>query len=106
MLTGVELIAQERHEQVVKHHRTISDDVKYNSENQLTCAAAVLLRLDDEFSIVDLMAQFGKLKGWDLDILRRMDAKPYKERLITAGALIAAELDRIQQVENQQKNNG
>jgi len=33
--------------------------------------------------------------GWDVDIYKKMRNKSYKERLIIAGALIAAELDRL-----------
>lgn len=33
-----------------------------------------------------------------------MHGKPYKERLITAAALLAAEIDRIQFIEEENKN--
>jgi hypothetical protein len=33
-----------------------------------------------------------------------MRHKPYKERLIIAGALLAAEIDRVQYLEEQKKN--
>lgn len=36
---------------------------------------------------------------WDKALWKRMIEKPEKERLIIAGALIAAEIDRIQYVE-------
>ena len=33
--------------------------------------------------------------GWDQEIWEKMIRKPHQERLIIAGALIAAELDRL-----------
>lgn len=110
MRTGIELIAQERKEQIEKHGRTIEKDVAQNTGHflnnngeecyspQLPHAANMLLQADDE-----LMSQYLETfppYDWDMVIWLKMCAKPYKERLIIAGALIAAEIDRLQKIEN------
>lgn len=89
MKTGIELIAIERQEQIEKHHRTIAQDKELNADKQLSFAAKILIsnsRIEQEASCP---------KGWDLTLFRKMINKGYKERLIIAGALIAAEIDRI-----------
>lgn len=96
MKTGIELITEERQEQIEKHGRTIESDVKYNSNYELSHGATALMFTPDEESPVDIIVAFGKLKNWDAQILNKMVGKPYKERLVIAGALIAAEIDRLQ----------
>lgn len=95
MKTGIELIAQERAEQIEKHGRTIKQDVEFNYEGQLSFAASCLA-FDD---IEDWDARYEAPRGWDLEIWQKMHDKPHKERLIIAGALIAAELDRLSALE-------
>jgi len=92
MKTGIEAIAQERKEQIEKHGRTVEDDLKLNSNwpLPLTKAASSLT-----MQPIGLGTEFGKPEGWDEAIWQKMCAKTYKERLVIAGALIAAEYDRI-----------
>ena len=91
-MTGIELITKERKEQIEKHGRTIESDIKLNKAYQLTEAAAVLSTE---------MARSSKKRfammpdDWDDEISLKMCKKGRKERLIIAGALIAAELDKI-----------
>lgn len=109
-LTGVELIERERVEQQTKHGRTIARDVEENKQGQLTHAATILSNdvvMDAfsrrEFEITNLSKEvLGQLcpKGWSEDVWQRMCNKSKKERLIIAGALIAAEIDRLQALEN------
>lgn len=87
METGIELIAQERKEQIEKHGRTIERDVKENTSWQLTSGAIRLLQIDRHDAPPPFM--------WSESIWEKMMNKPYRERLIIAGALIAAELDRL-----------
>ena len=85
--TGAELIAIERQEQIEKHGRTVERDLNENKFSQLIDGAIGLLcepRPND------------KPSHWDSTLWTKMKNKPYKERLIIAGALIAAELDCIQ----------
>ncbi len=84
MKTGIELIAAERQEQIEKHNRTIEYDVEMNNCQQLKNGAIAL------FSSPSLIPG-----GWDETLWEKMNGKAYKERLITAGALLAAEIDRI-----------
>lgn len=92
MKTGIEAITQERQEQLTKHNRTVEDDLKYNSSFPLALTyAAASLTLQP----IGLALEFGKPNGWDETTWKKMCAKPYKERLAIAGALIAAEYDRV-----------
>lgn len=91
MKTGIELIAQERAEQIKKHSYTIDDDIeKYDLEDSDGLS---------ELSIMAIAAIEGKdghaPAGWDLVLVQKICDKTYKERLIIAGALIAAEIDRL-----------
>lgn len=103
MPTGIELIAQERREQIEKHNRSILYDCNENGNHQLVHAASGLLFTEDELSPMDLIMDFRKLENWNKEIIARMVNKPYKDRLIIAGALIAAELDRLIAVENNEE---
>lgn len=95
MKTGIELIAEERQEQIEKHGRSLDKDTTINKYFELLKAANGLLYSPSELSPMSIIIDMGGLNGWDKTILAKMDAKPYKERLIIAGALIAAEIDRI-----------
>lgn len=92
METGIELMAQERADQIEKHGRTVEYDKENNRSGQLVRAVTVL-------TLTDLPPKaiiFHKPKNWDPEIWVKMCEKSYKERLIIAGALIAAEIDRLQ----------
>lgn len=89
---GIELIAKERQEQIQKHGRTLHNDVLQNDNCQLALGAEMLLAAEHEEGI----DPYSYPDGWDEKICRKMLAKSYKERLIIAGALIAAEIDRLQ----------
>jgi hypothetical protein len=91
--TGIELIAAERNEQIVKHGRTVIKDVAYNSNRV------------PPFNLLPLRLGAGKMLGvlggvpypenWDKEICEKMDAKTDLQKLIIAGAFIAAEIDRM-----------
>lgn len=88
MKTGAELITIERQEQIEKHGRTVELDVEQNKIHQLRIAAQKLVD-------VPSVRYEGKPDGWDETIWIKMCDKSYTERLIIAGALIAAEVDRM-----------
>ena len=96
MKTGIELIAIERQEQIEKHGYTIERDVdSYDFENndglyELPVMAIAAIEGNDGHAPA----------GWDLVLVQKICDKEYKDRLIIAGALIAAEIDRIQALEN------
>ena len=93
--TGIELIADERKEQILKHGFDTNHDAMYNDPNahhqtgELTYAALHALWPEGQF----YPRTFEK---WFAD---KITTKTYKERLIIAGALLAAEIDRIQNLE-------
>jgi len=82
---GVGLIHQERVDQLEKHKRSIEDDYKLNADYQLVDAAIKLLK----------GGQHECPEGWDIKIWEKMLTKSEQEKLIIAGALIAAEIDRL-----------
>ena len=87
MKSGIELITQERQEQIEKHGYTVAQDKKINKEFDLCNAAIAVIngtvnRLPSHWAPTSQM--------------EHMCNKDYKERLIIAGALLAAEIDRIQ----------
>jgi hypothetical protein len=96
MKTGIELIAQEREEQIEKHGRTIDADVKNNKSGELSFAAAALSCPNPESMGLSSANNYSCPTGWDVKIWTKMILKPYKDRLIIAGALLAAEIDRLQ----------
>lgn len=92
MKTGIELILQERSEQLFKHDVSTQDDFQRNNERQLTYAAKLLISTEKLITMV----YENPPKGWNKHIWKRLLDKPYKERLVIAAALIAAEIDRLQ----------
>jgi len=100
MKSGIELIADERQEQIRKHGRTVDMDVELNGNEQLSEAACILVRSDADLE-GDVFRYNSPPQGWDLEVWQKMYNKPYKERLIIAGALIAAEIDRLNYVETE-----
>lgn len=88
MKTGIELIAEERREQIEKHGYDVRHDLDHESDGELIMAA--------QASILGNGAAFPA--GWELSVVQKICDKPVKERLIIAGALIAAEIDRLQRI--------
>lgn len=101
--SGASMILKERIEQIMKHNRFIEDDVVQNTNKELSQAAVRLIydfsyiKADyDETKLLKLMIP----KNWNAEIWDKMSEKSYKERLVIAGALIAAEIDRLNYIEN------
>lgn len=92
MKTGIQLIQEERVDQMYKHGISMNDDFQRNNEGQLRMATSVLIM---KGPFVTFVYQHPP-KGWNIHIWKRLLEKPYKERLSIAGALIAAEIDRLQ----------
>lgn len=100
--SGVEFISSERQEQIEKHGRTLEHDFAVNALGQMGFAAVALC---SEYDVTgrprgDEPARIAHFErwcppGWDKNIWMKMIKKPYKDRLIIAGALIAAEIDRL-----------
>lgn len=90
---GVNLIAQERKEQLEKHKRSIESDVEINLKGQLAYAATALLEEDPNLFP----------DGWNIELCNHMINKDRVAQLSIAGALIAAEIDRLLYLQNTNK---
>ena len=91
-VTGASLILAEREKQIKKHKFDVKHDLAVNKHGQLSKA---VLKLLDTKSI-------GRRKAphmWDEKTWAKMLKKQDKERLITAGALIAAQIDMLLELE-------
>lgn len=84
MKSGINEIAIERKEQIEKHGWSLEND-QYYSRGQLGCAAKYAL-----MSYTGIWPP-----DWDPYFKVKVDKKPLIERLRVAGALIAAEIDRL-----------
>ena len=92
-LTGVELIAEERREQIEKHGWDKNHDATHQF-GELRKVAAVLCVLGTDISVVDPYENWQTGDDpWGLETKLQFDDI---HRLKVAGALIAAEIDRIQ----------
>ncbi len=89
--SGAILILKERFQQKSKHGIRVIDDVANNGKGQLLHAATKLINSGSPNIMYPT--------SWDPNVCKKMDAKTHKEKLIIAGALIAAEIDRIQALE-------
>ncbi len=92
---GLELIQQEREEQLFKHGKSIAQDVVSNYIEQLSFAAAIL-SCPRPIAYGSPKNNYACPIGWNTEMWLKMIRKPYKERLVIAGALLAAEIDRLQ----------
>lgn len=94
MKTGIELIAKERQDQIEKHGFSVESDKKYQ-KRELSRIAEMLMPFDKN----DI--NYNKYpNNFPVFLFKKLYEKSYKERLITAGALIAAEIDRLQSEDN------
>lgn len=105
-ITGIELIAQERKEQLEKHNRTIQEDIELNKDviSIKYPQAAGMLLLDESGRDMMIKRKYTPY-NWNQDQFTKMMQKSYKERLIIAGALLAAEIDRIISLEEELEDN-
>lgn len=86
--TGIELIGQERKEQIEKHGYTTDIDKDVNKYCELLGAAEYIINKDrNKFPL-----------RWHLSLMEKFDKKSRIEQLTVAGALIAAEIDRLNEL--------
>ena len=88
-MNGIDKIKEERLEHLSKHKRSVLRDVKENSTGQLREGARKLLVHHPE-TLTEHQPE-----GWDKKLWAKMCNESYEKRLIIAGSLIAAEIDRI-----------
>jgi hypothetical protein len=92
--SGVELIAEERKEQIEKHGFSIQNDAKYYQENELIKAALFCINTD----------VFEWPFSWQEEFRNKIISKTNPiERLKVAGAFIAAHIDMLQSLESEIK---
>lgn len=89
-MTGVELIAKERQEQTEKHEWTAKHDDSYQ-ERELAHAARTIILYADTPSFEVPREGWPWSRAW----WHRIQNHSEIERLAIAGALVAAELDRL-----------
>ena len=97
--TGIELIAQERKEQIEKHRYTIEWDVVRNTENQLLSAimmlaSAISFRRGEIEMPPDALQDLHPI-GWDINYCKKMISRSDIDILGKIGAFAAAEIDVI-----------
>ncbi len=91
MKTGIEMISAERVEQIEKHGFNDAHDLGPGHSNGELVAAAVYL-----LAGVPRGSKLGAYPiTWKRTYKKKFDEKNRIERLVIAGALIAAELDRL-----------
>lgn len=84
--TGIELIAKERQEQIEKHGFTLGHDIQVHSDDEALIDCARYLISDNEMFYPE---------DWGMKTLEKLRTKTEIEKLVVAGALIAAEIDRL-----------
>lgn len=94
MKTGIELIAQERKEQIEKHGFSIEKDHEYYKEFELLQAALFCIDQSVEGGY-GLKTRIDWPKKWDKHFRNKILDKNTIGKLKVAGALIAAEIDRL-----------
>lgn len=104
MKTGAELIALERAEQMQKHGFTPDKDQVYTDKQLLSAALSALFQ--DRSLFIDTGTVPHPSDYWPTDFdgefLQKISDKDRIPQLIVAGALIAAEIDRLQYPQIQQ----
>ncbi len=89
MKTGIERIAEERKQQLHKHGYTKAHDVREHSDGALITAALYALTMNKKYE------QAG-FDDFESAIFEKYEQKRMIDALAVAGALIAAEIDRLQ----------
>lgn len=98
-MTGLELITKERTEQIEKHGYTIEDDLQYDGQ-ELIILIEFLLKgpTDAEADELRECLVGGNHNGVTFTeaFITKLEGKSRIEKLTIAGALLAAEIDRLQ----------
>ena len=91
METGIELIAQERAEQIEKHGYSIEKDIEYYKNRELESAAMYCLTQDVRYYPNTLPTNFAENIDRKLNTLSESEFNT--EMNIIAGAFLAAQVD-------------
>jgi hypothetical protein len=96
-MTGIELVAKEREEQIKKHGYTVSKDVAHNST-----PTGPFKMLPFRIMVGNLMGIIGGVpypENWSEEVISKLRSKTEIEKLAVAGAFICAEIDRLKALE-------
>lgn len=96
-ITGVDLIFKERQKQIDKHGFTAeyqANHPEFYEDGQLLYAVRYMFNAD-----ILGADNLSEPLNWDRDKFIKLCKKSRKERMIIAGALLAAELDRLMELE-------
>lgn len=100
MNTGIELIQQERLEQIQKHNFSIDYDIENNVQNEFISAIMMIIsNIGFQRNNIQMPRDaFEDLKPetWSRGICQKILSKSDVEQLKILGAFAAAEIDRIQ----------
>lgn len=94
MKTAIELITQERKEQIEKHGFTIQHDTDVYDEEVTGNYAEPSDLVKAAFACISADADQFPHSWEDSPFVDKIRLKNYKERLVIAAALLAAEIDR------------
>ena len=99
-MAGAELIAAERTRQVVEERWTSAHDDTHDqgSLSAAACCYAALARRQADGTIKTCADNIGAPRGWPWDHYDWHPSDDPIRNLVKAGALIAAEIDRLQRV--------
>lgn len=88
---GIDQISSERLKQIDKHGYT----GKNQAEHPEFYSEGQLLQASRELSYTNAPLSLRVPKNWDMEWFMRLAKKPFEDRIRIAGALLAAELDRL-----------
>lgn len=101
MKTGVELIVSERQEQIEKHGFDSDHDSRdFNSSGEMITAAGYILDIAQGNVPGSLTVTAQYPRNWHPKFKSKFAQKTRIEKLTVAGALIAAEIDRLHGLSN------
>ncbi len=95
--SGAELIALERHRQVTRHGYDAANDDRYRDE---------LVRASIAYSLAALGSRDAAATWWPWDPAGFKPSVDPSGNLVRAGALIAAEIDRVERAEKRRCGEG
>lgn len=100
MKTGAEQITALREKQTQVLGKTVEFDLIVNQSGQLRFAATTLSSYENLHLIADPRNyETYRPQGWDKQVWIKLCRKPFVERVAIAGSFLAAEVDRLQEVE-------
>ena len=95
MKTGIELISEERHKQIAKWGSTDTHDINHEDFELSRAACAISYKAPDDIQTLIYAPDW----AWELRVKYVNDDI---KKLQIAGALIAAEIDRLNQLKSNQ----